>query len=85
MTSSREKLYAALPKSLPPRGLSREIAATYIGVSPSKFDQMVADGRMPKPILIDGRRVWDRIKIDRSFDALSEADADSTKWKNVAV
>lgn len=85
MTNNREKRYAALPASLPPRGLPREIAATYIGVSPSKFDQMVADGRMPKPILVDGRRIWDRFKIDRSFDALAEVDDDSTRWKNVTV
>jgi len=59
----------ALPRSLP-RGMCREVAAAYIDVSPSKFDQMVADGRMPKPKTIDARRVWDRLKVDKAFTAL---------------
>lgn len=59
--------------SLPPptrRGLHRDEAAAYVGVGPSKFDAMVADGRMPKAKQIDGRRVFDRFAIDRAFDAL---------------
>jgi len=61
---------SALPSSLPPRGLSRAEAAEYIGVSATKFDQMVADGRMPKPKRIDGRVVWDRLQLDIAFAAL---------------
>lgn len=61
-----------LPPSLAPRGLSRVVAAAYIGVSPTKFDEMVADGRMPKPKRIDGRRVWDKRKVDEAFDELQE-------------
>jgi predicted DNA-binding transcriptional regulator AlpA len=61
-----------LPASLPPRGLRREEAAAYIGVSPSTFDKMVADGRMPVPKRINARTVWDRIRIDLAFDALSD-------------
>lgn len=30
---------STLPLSLPPRGLAREAAAEFIGVSPSKFDE----------------------------------------------
>jgi excisionase family DNA binding protein len=59
-----------LPSSLAPRGLSRVEAAAYLGVGVSKFDQMVADGRMPGPKRIDGRKVWDRIGLDHAFDAL---------------
>lgn len=58
--------------ALQPRGLSRVVAAAYIGVSPTKFDQMVADRRMPKPKQVDGRRVWDRLAVDVAFDGLSE-------------
>ncbi len=61
-----------LAESLPPRGLSRVQAASYLGVSPSLFDEMVGDGRMPGPKMINTRRVWDRKKIDRAFDALPE-------------
>ncbi|MEJ6395498.1 hypothetical protein V8J82_19725 [Gymnodinialimonas sp. 2305UL16-5] len=52
------------------RGLSRAEAAEYVGVGVSKFDTLVADGRMPEPKRIDGRRVWDRRQVDRAFDLL---------------
>lgn len=52
---------------MPRRGLSRLEAALYIGVSPSKFDEMVKDGRMCPPKRIDGRVVWDiRNSMQRS-------------------
>ena len=38
-----------------PRGLSRVEAADYIGVSPTTFDKLVADGRMPAPKQINSR------------------------------
>jgi predicted DNA-binding transcriptional regulator AlpA len=53
-----------------PRGLRRETAAAYVGVSPSKFDEWVNDGRMPKPKRVDGCVVWDRFALDQAFDAL---------------
>jgi predicted DNA-binding transcriptional regulator AlpA len=56
----------------PPRGLSREEAARYIGVGPTKFDEMVKDRRMPKPKRVDGRTVWDRIAIDMAFNDLPD-------------
>lgn len=56
----------------PPRGLSREEAARYVGVGVTKFDQMVADGRMPRPKRIDGRVVWDRLKIEVAFTDLPD-------------
>lgn len=60
------------PLAYPPRGLSREEAARYIGVGATKFDAMVADGRMPRPKRIDGRVVWDRLRIDSAFTDLPE-------------
>jgi predicted DNA-binding transcriptional regulator AlpA len=56
--------------SYPPRGLCREEAARYIGVGTTKFDEMVADRRMPKPKKIDGRVVWDRVALDLAFTDL---------------
>ncbi|MDX0422558.1 MULTISPECIES: helix-turn-helix transcriptional regulator [Sinorhizobium/Ensifer group] len=58
------------PLSYPPRGLSHEEAARYIGVGTTKFDEMVADRRMPKPRQIDGRTVWDRVELDIAFSDL---------------
>ena len=60
-----------LPASLPPRGLCREAAAQYVGISVGKFDQMTRDGRMPQAIRIDGRNVWDRHALDNAFDVLA--------------
>ncbi len=69
----------ALPPNLPPRGISREVAAQYIGISASKFDELVADGRMPKPLQVDGRKVWDRRAIDIYFDRLGGV-PDRNEW-----
>ena len=77
--------FSILPLSLPPRGLSRVQAAAYIGVSPSLFDEMVRDGRMPKPARINARTVWDRVKLDEAFAALpDDADKDD-EWSHPTV
>ena len=60
------------PLSYPPRGMSRDEAARYIGVGTTKFDEMVADGRMPRPKRVDGRVIWDRLKIEAAFTDLPE-------------
>ena len=62
--------YGALPKQLAPRGPGRKAAAQYVGISAAKLDEMVKDGRMPRPKRIDGRKVWDRYAIDLAFDEL---------------
>jgi predicted DNA-binding transcriptional regulator AlpA len=68
-------------------------AAAYIGISPSLFDIMVKDGRMPKPKRINARTVWDRKRLDDAFDALPDEEggnppdgAKSTNpWDEVAA
>lgn len=65
-------------RSQPRRGLRREEAADFIGISAAKFDQMVADGRMPKPKKIDGVAVWDIERLDFAFDALPDEAGDAT-------
>jgi predicted DNA-binding transcriptional regulator AlpA len=60
------------PLSYPPRGMSRDEAARYIGVGATKFDEMVADRRMPRPKRVDGRVIWDRLKIEAAFTDLPE-------------
>lgn len=59
-------------QSQPRRGLRREEAAAYLGFSARKFDELIADGRMPKPKRIDGVVVWDIHRLDHAFDALPE-------------
>jgi hypothetical protein len=63
--------------------MSRTDAAAYIGVSPSLFDQMAADGRMPKPKIINSRVVWDRWELDGAFSALPHKDqtAPDDEWR----
>ena len=53
-----------------PRGLCRVEAADYIGVSPSLFDKLVADGRMPAPKRINSRNIWDLRQLDIAFEGL---------------
>jgi len=74
-----------LPTSLAPRGLSRVQAAAYIGVSPSLFDEMVKDGRMPKPMRINARTVWDRVKLDEAFAALSDEGGHLEPWNKASL
>ena len=53
-----------------PRGLNRESAAFYVGIGTSLFDALVDEGRMPKPKLINSRKVWDRHEPDIAFNKL---------------
>lgn len=57
-----------------PRGLNRLEAARYVGVSPTTFDKLVLDGKMPKPKEVGARRVYDRSQLDSAFDMLGEPD-----------
>ena len=74
-----------LPQSLAPRGLSREQAAAYVGVSPSLFDTLVKDGRMPGPKRINARTVWDRLQLDAAFAALPSNEAPVNPWDEIAA
>ena len=67
----------------PRRGLSREEAAVYIGVSPGKFDKLIVNHRMPRARCIDGRKVWDVRELDLSFDALPRDDGGGNSWGDV--
>lgn len=75
---------AAMSARLPVRrGLGEAEAAIYIGLSASKFAQLVKDGRMPRPRLIDSRRIWDIDDIDAAFRALpieGEQEKDDNPW-----
>jgi predicted DNA-binding transcriptional regulator AlpA len=58
---------------------NRVKAAAYVGVSPTLFDEMVDDGRMPQPKTVNSRRVWDRKQLDEAFEALPTRD-DPNPW-----
>jgi predicted DNA-binding transcriptional regulator AlpA len=80
--SVQQRKYEALPVGTLPRGLCREAAARYVGISPTKFDEMIEDGRMPGPKKIDSRRVWDRSALDTAFDELP-GDGEINPWDKV--
>jgi hypothetical protein len=45
-------------------------------VSPTTFDKLVADGRMPSPKHINSRNVWDVRQLDLAFKGLPSDDPD---------
>jgi predicted DNA-binding transcriptional regulator AlpA len=56
-----------------PRGLSREMAAAYVGIGTTFFDLKVAEGVLPKPFKLGVRSLWDIRKLDAAFDLLDES------------
>lgn len=82
-----------LPLSAAPRrGLSCEEAAAYIGVGQTKFLALVEDGKMPKPIRIDRRVIWDMRALDSAFDQMREEQSPTStgpgvdeEWGNDAL
>lgn len=60
-------MHAAEAK-LNPRGLRREDAARYIGVSPSMFDRLRKEDRVPSPRELFGVMLWDRADLDAIFE-----------------
>jgi hypothetical protein len=78
-----KKIIIPEARPAPRRGLNRVEAALYIGVSPSKFDEMVSDGRMCSPMRIDARVVWDIRQLDAAFEKLPSDethDDDVNSW-----
>lgn len=70
-------------------GMSRSEAAEYLGISPSLFDMMIDDGRMPQAKRINSRRVWSRPAIEQAFAELPEAVQNAAQaldvWDDVAA
>ena len=62
------------------RGLSRVEAAGYVGVSPTTFDRLVSEAKMPKPKRIYARLIWDVRQLDAAFECLDNGAPDSNPW-----
>jgi excisionase family DNA binding protein len=56
----------------PPRGLSREEAARYVGIGATTFDRLIEEGKMPRPLRLGKRVIWDRLKLEAAFSDLDE-------------
>ncbi len=71
-------------RPIPRIALRRTEAAASIGLSPSKFDQLVRDGRMPKPKRIDGAVLWDFESIRLAWLSLpEEGEGGPNEWDSV--
>lgn len=70
MSNTKRWTSLSAVRPIPRRGLSHDEAAMYLGISASKFDELVRDGRMPGPKRIDGRKIWDVHQLDIAFDHL---------------
>ena len=58
--------------SISPRGLRADDAAAYLGMGKTKFLELVSKGMIPRAVIIDGMKVWDRFDLDAVFDAAKE-------------
>jgi excisionase family DNA binding protein len=68
------------------RGLRRERAAAYLGVSAGTFDDMVRQGQLPRPRLLGGGRirVWDRADLDAAIEAAPvDGEFVASGWEDV--
>ena len=77
--------HSALPEGTLPRGLSHRQSAEYVGAGITLFDEMVGDGRMPRPKLMNTKKVWDRLALDEAFAALPDVGDDlDDVWSKVS-
>lgn len=74
MKPARPKLQDAL--AYPPRGLRADRAAAHLGMSKSKFIELVESGSLPKAKTIGGMRIWDRLAIEAAFSEFPEPGED---------
>jgi predicted DNA-binding transcriptional regulator AlpA len=58
--------------SLPRFALRRDEAAASLAISTTKFDEWVADGRMPKGHKIDGVVLWDTERVREAWERLRD-------------
>lgn len=65
--------------------MRREIAASYVGVSASKFDLLIADKKIPQGKTEDGVTRWAREWLDDYLDGIFYGDKESGTWKNFAA
>lgn len=56
----------------PPRGMDADHAAAYCGLSKTKFLEGVESGAWPRARDAGGCPRWDRVQLDKAWDALDE-------------
>jgi hypothetical protein len=66
----------------PPLGLRSERAAAYLGISRTKFLELVKQNVLPRPKVIDGIRVWNRLALESAFIELGDDELDVSSSAN---
>jgi hypothetical protein len=74
-----------IERPVPRRGLSRVEAATYLGISPSKFDELRKAGRIGPAKILDNRKLYAIELLDEFFDALPDESRDTVEDWTVAL
>jgi predicted DNA-binding transcriptional regulator AlpA len=73
---------------MPVRGLRASEAARYMGMSESKFLEMVSEGRLSSGFKVDRMTLWDVRDLDSAFDELKDCGrpkaALDNSWSGVA-
>lgn len=60
--------------SLPRFAMRRDEAAASLGISATKFDELVADGRMPRAIKVDAMRLYDAEQVRDAWLRIRDAE-----------
>jgi hypothetical protein len=68
-----------------PQGLRRIEAAAYAGISPTKFDDWVSRGLMPKPKRVDRVVIWLRDHLDAALRGLPDEGMDPSPYDEVST
>jgi hypothetical protein len=79
------KIGARIERPIPRRGLSRVEAAMYLGISPSKFDQLRQANRIAPAKVLDGRLIFTVERLDEFLDALPDENHETAEDWTAAV
>ena len=67
-----------------PRGLRADNAAAYLGMSKTKFLELVGQGLIPTAFDIGGVKIWDRLDLDAVIEAAKEdAPSERNSFDNI--
>jgi predicted DNA-binding transcriptional regulator AlpA len=71
--------------SLPRFALRRDEAAASLAVSTTKWDEWVAEGRMPKGRKIDGVVLWDTQEVREAWERLRDGQQSNNPFDRVVA
>src|SRR5689334_13531628 len=70
--AARMRQQRILPENTEPFAVCREEAAALWGVGCTKFDELVADGTIPRPLRIGARTLWDLAALRRAWKRFAD-------------